>query len=146
MLVYMPRNPFTPSSSHDENPFDMQITLSKEKALEAFRFWLTERKNNNSSTSVKRDAIGISEHSFSEHHLWICYDVRRLDLIGLHISKNCNNLEALDFLEEILSKCINVPSIITENQPYFDWAITKLNLHSSVTRNKSQIKQICKNQ
>lgn len=142
MIIYTPRNPFTHSTSNGENQFDMQITFSEQKAMEAFRFWLIGRENLDVITSIYREVIGIFEHSFHEHHLWICYDVRRLDLIGLHISKNCNNLEALDFLEEILSRCINVPSVITENQTYFDWAISKLNLHSSVSRNDLQVKQI----
>lgn len=145
MIVYTPRNPFTPSIPHDKNPFDVQMILSEQKAMESFRFWLIDKKNNDSDTPVYREVVGIFEHSFSEHYLWVCYDVRKLDLVGIHLSQNCNNLEALDFLEECLSKCINVPSIIVENQPYFDWAITKLNLHSSGIGNKSQIKQVCSN-
>ena len=145
MIVYTPRNPFTSLMPHDENLFDIQMILSEQKAMESFRFWLIDKENDDSDISVYREAVGISEHLFSEHRLWVCYDVRTLDLIGLRISTNGDNLEALDFLEEILSKCLNVPMIITNNQIYFDWAIAKLNLHSTIVKNKSKVESICKN-
>jgi len=127
----------------DESLLNIQHTLSEEKALEAFRLLLINEKISCTS-SKSREVIGIAEFHFIGYTFWICYDIRKLEVLELNLSKNCNEFDALSFLNESLSKCVNIPVIVTEGQSYFDWAISKINMHTSHSKKENLIQESTK--